>query len=221
MKRAFAFFIALSCIVLAPLNMSAQTTVGLLAGWNLTTFGGSDLSPHGHHTAYNRHASLNVRGYLDVSLSERVGLRLGAGYLGKGAEAAYSSDGSESVSFKSETRIGYVEIPALLRFRVNPGRSLSAHLLIGPALSFRISCEVESDSDYWGGTTKCRDSSLNVRNTDLGATGGVGFEIGLSEGLMLVGESLYTLGLRTVGESGDGVKNRAFSLSLGVAFLIG
>ncbi len=212
MKRVFVFLavIALSYSVFAPLKTNAQTTVGFRAGLNLATFGGTDPRVYGHHTA------VNVGAFLDLPLSERVGLRLGAGYSGKGAERTYGD-----VTGEVETRIGYLEIPALLRLRVSPGSSVSAHLLLGPALSFKVSCEVETDAPIWGGTSECGDAGLDVRETDLGATGGIGVEIELSEGLTLVGESLYTLGLRTVGESGDGVKNRAFSLTLGVAYPIG
>jgi len=223
MRRVFVLlaFGAVSFSLLAPQRINAQAAVGVRAGLNLATFGGSDLSPQGHHTRYNRHGAVNVGAFLGFPLSGRFELQIGAGYSGKGAEVAFSLDGGETVSGTGETRIGYLEIPALMKFRLTPGRRVSTHLLAGPSVSFRVSCESVTDAPIWGGQQKCADAGLDVRETDFGVTGGVGAEFELPNGLILVGESLYSVGLRTVGESGDGVKNRAFSLSLGVAYPIG
>jgi hypothetical protein len=217
MRRVIPFlaFFAVAHCVSTPSRIAAQTRLGVRAGLNLATFGGTDFG------GYNHRAAGKIGAFLDIPFSERVGLQLGVGYSGKGAETAYSGDGGETVWGKVKTRIGYLEVPALLRLRVVPVSLLSAHLFLGPTLSFKVSCEVKVTDPYWGGTFGCDDSNLDVRAMDLGATGGFGVEVGLYEAFTLVGESSYTHGLRTVGESGDGVKNRSFSLSLGVAFPIG
>ena len=56
---------------------------------------------------------------------------------------------------------------------------------------------------------------------DLGAMAGLGVKVALSGGIALVGESFYTLGLRSLGKGGDTAKNRTFSMSLGLAFPLG
>jgi hypothetical protein len=163
---------------------------------------------------------MNVGAFLDLPLSGRVGFRVAAEYSGKGAETTFSGGGGNTYSGEIEYRFGYVEVPAILKLGVLQGSRASANLLLGPALSFNTSCELEMATPEWRETLKCEDAGFDVRAVDLSARTGIGIEAQLSERLKVVGESHYSFGLRTVGTSGDGVKNRGFSMSLGLAFPI-
>lgn len=213
MKRVLGFsvVIALSANLFAPLNIDAQTTLGFRAGFNLATFSGTDWGEYDHRTA------VNVGAFLDLPLSERAGVQLGVAYSGKGSEITPLEG-----TVETRIRIGYLEIPALLRLQIMTRSRVSAHLLLGPSFSFKVSCEIETHDPWWGySTMDCEDRGLGVRAFDLGAMGGIGIEFEFSERLSLVSDSFYSIGLRTVGDSGDGVKNRMFSLSLGLATPIG
>ena len=213
MKRVLGLsvVIALSANLFAPLKIDAQTTVGFRAGFNLATFSGTNWGEYDHRS------TANVGAFLNLPLSERAGVQLGVAYSGKGSEITPLGRTEETW-----IRIGYLEIPALLRLQIMTRSRVSAHLLLGPTFSFKVSCEIEThDPWWWHTTTDCEDRGPGVRAFDLGATGGIGIEFELSERLSLVSYSFYSIGLRTVGDSGDGVKNRMFSLSLGLAIPIG
>ena len=67
----------------------------------------------------------------------------------------------------------------------------------------------------------CDDPGFEIRAVDFGAMGGLSLKVALSERIALVGGSFYAFGLRSIGEGGDSVKNRAFSVTLGLAFRLG
>lgn len=218
MNRLFVLmaFVALSSGVIGPPEIAAQTLLGVRAGVNLANFSGNHLAE------FEDRKALNVGAFLDLPLSGRFGLRFGIGYLGKGAEAAFSGGTGESAyAGRIDYRYGYVDVPLMLRFSVIQGRSASAHLLLGPALSFNTSCELDMSGPDLNGTVDCDGSGLDVRTLDLGARAGIGIDARVFDGLWVVGESHYSRGLRTVDTSGEGVKNRGFSLTLGLAIPIG
>jgi hypothetical protein len=117
--------------------------------------------------------------------------------------------------------IGYLEIPVLLRLDIAPGRRVSPQILVGPALSFKTSCEWRTEISGSPFKSSCDEPGFEIRTVDFGGMGGLSLKVALSEGIALVGDSFYAFGLRSIGEGGDSVKNRAFSFSLGLALLLG
>jgi hypothetical protein len=202
----------LLCVCL-PVLLGAQTTLGVRAGISLATFGGGPIG-----TSYEYREGLNIGAYLDLSLSERLGLQIGAGYAQKGADLTAET---ELGTLDWENPIGYLEIPILLRVEVAPGSRVSPQILFGPALSMTTSCEWKTEISGNPLRINCDDPGFEIRSVDFGAMGGVSLKVALSERIALVGDSFFAFGLRSVGEGGDSVKNRAFSLSLGLAFLLG
>jgi hypothetical protein len=85
----------------------------------------------------------------------------------------------------------------------------------------KTSCEWKTEISGSPVRISCDDPGFEIQAVDFGVMGGLSLKVPLSERTSLVGDSFYALGLRSVGEGGDSVKNRAFSVSLGLAFLLG
>ena len=109
----------------------------------------------------------------------------------------------------------YVEFSALGRFNVPMGGGGSSiHLLFGPAVAFKATCEVENIPIF--GDIDCGEL---VKSRDVGVAAGAGVLIPVSEKVALSADIVYTLGLQSIiKESDEDAKNRAANLWLGVAF---
>ena len=193
-----------------------------------------------------------------MPLADKLGLHLGGAYVSKGAtlDAGFLGLGA---TFK----LDYIELSALGKASSTTlGRGTgSVYALAGPTLRFKAKCETgvsllgldvtfEDTSDEEGGITVessgSNDCGEAFKSTDLGVTGGIGFEWqpggdpddDTSEGLKMIGdvsglkvslELLYTVGLQSIVSAdsgsdlglGDDLKNRAFSIWLGGTLPIG
>ena len=60
-----------------------------------------------------------------------------------------------------------------------------------------------------------------VKKTDFGAMVGAGLDFSMAPKTSLVVELFYDLGLATIDDTGDDLKNRAFSILAGLSFKLG
>jgi hypothetical protein len=209
LSMAFAFLLC----VCFPALLNAQTALGFRAGLNLATFGGGPIE-----ASYDYREGVSIGAYLDWSIAERVGLQVGLGYAEKGAELeAETALGN----LDWQIPIGYMEVPILFWLEMTRGGRVSPRILLGPTVSFKTSCKWETEVSGSPLKVSCDDPGFEVRAVDFGAMGGLSLKIMLSGGIALVGGPFYTFGLRPVGEGEDSVKNRAFSVTLGLAFPLG
>jgi hypothetical protein len=215
MKQASFLSMAVVFLLLVcpPVRICGQTTVGLRAGLSVSTFGGGPLG-----ASYEYREGASIAAYLDMSMSERVGLQIGFGYAGKGADLTAET---ELGTLVWRNPIGYLEIPVLLRLDMAPGKRVSPQILFGPAISIKTSCEWKTDILGSPARISCDESGFEIRTADFGAMGGLSLKVPLSERIALVGDAFYSFGLRSIGEGGDSVKNRAFLVSLGLALRLG
>lgn len=215
MKQAsfLAIAIAFLPLVCPSVRLGAQTSVGLRAGLNVATFGGGPTD-----APFEYREGVNIGAYLGLSLSEKVGLQIGVGYAEKGADMAVETS-LGTLDWK--TPIGYLEVPVLLSFEMAPGSRVSPQLLFGPAISWETSCKYETEVSGNPLKMNCDGPEREIRDMDFGAMGGLSVKVALSEGIALVGDLFYAFGLRSLREGGDSVKNRAFSVTLGLAFPLG
>lgn len=215
MKEVSSLSIAIAFLLLVcpPVHLGAQTTAGLRAGLSVGTLGGGPID-----ASYDYREGVSVGAYLDLSMSERLGLQIGLGYAEKGADLTADT---ELGSLNWRNPIGYLEIPVLLRLEMAPGRRVSPQILFGPAVSLKTSCEWKAEISGSPLRINCDEPGFEVRTVDFGAMGGLSLKVALSERIALVGDSFYAYGLRSIGEGGDSVKNRAFSFALGLALLLG
>ena len=256
---AIAAVAALTPIASAPLyGQSAQTsapetpriTVGVRGAWSSSTWIGSESAAPASPDWGSRLSLENAGVSGTLPLTDKLGLRLGGAYVRKGAtlDAGFLGLG---VNFK----LDYIELSALGKASSSTlGRGKgSVYALAGPTLGFKAKCAsglgllgldvtFEDTSEEDGITVESSgsdDCGEAFKSTDLGVTGGIGFEwqpggdpddeasevlqmIGDLSGLKVSLELLYTLGLQSIvsedsGDDliGDGIKNRAFSIWLG------
>ncbi|NNM07310.1 MAG: PorT family protein [Gemmatimonadetes bacterium] len=215
MKQASFLSMAIAFLLLLcpPVRLGAQASLGFRAGINVATFGGGPID-----TSYEYREGVNIGAYLDLSVSEKVGLQIGVGYGEKGADLTAET---ELGTLDWKNPIGYLEIPILLRVDLATGSRVSPQVMFGPTISLKTSCKWETEVSGSPLKLDCDGAGFDYRTMDFGAMGGLSVKVALSDGIALVGGSLYTIGLRSIGEGGDSVKNRAFSITLGLAFPLG
>lgn len=104
---------------------------------------------------------------------------------------------------------------------------MSGHLLAGPALGLRSSCEgVVSisgpDRPALDQGVGCDEAGLDFGTVDVGFAGGAGIDIGLTDSVDAHLGLLYTLGLTNIsGFVGGSAKHRALTIRAGLGVPIG
>ncbi len=199
-----------TALLLASAPLSAQNVLTLHAGASIATFGGADVSGASSRTGVNIGASLTL------PVTDVLGIQIGGAYAQKGA-----TDRSESVD--ATLAIDYIDVPVLLRIGIPSSSALSAHLLVGPAVSFQAKCSAKGTSQGTSVSVDCSQFGADIKNIDFGAMGGLGIDIAASERLRLSFDLLYDLGLTTIDNTSPSadIKNRAFTIQAGLGFPLG
>ena len=185
---------------------------GVLAGASIATLAGDPVEEWDSRTGFV------AGGTLTLPLTSVVSFQPEVLFAQKGARI---SEGGFTATFK----LDYVEVPLLLRVDVpTTGGMLRPHLLAGPALAFRASCDVEASGGGVSASRPCRDIAHeegedDLRSFDAGLLlgGALGFDFG---GRRLNVGARYTLGLTKL-VSGDDVRNRAITLYGSLDFPMG
>lgn len=205
-RLSLLFLISFSLAV--PLD--GQSMMMLNAGTNIATWGGEDAVSPGA-TLYQR-TGLNVGVSVLISITDNMGIQLGGAYSSKGKK---EGDGGAI----SRIRMDYFELPVLLRATIpSYGTAFSYHYFLGPALAFLTKCSVTSPS---ASLKTCSETDLLMKSLDLGAIGGVGVDVEVSDAFSLVVDVVYNFGLFSIDKAGKDIKNRAFTMQAGVSFPIG
>jgi len=184
-------------------EMKGITAVGVKAGPCLANIFGEDVFEQKFKLG------LAAGGFLTYSLSDRAALQPELLFVMKGSR--YES--TEFGEYKESMDFLYLEIPLLVKYRLARG-PLAVDIFAGPALAFKLSAKVRYE---WAGLEEEEDVE-DMKSTDLGLAFGAGteFQVGRSGRLTL--DLRYTLGLASVGQEGDSVKNGAVLLLVGWAF---
>ena len=69
--------------------------------------------------------------------------------------------------------------------------------------------------------TSCTETDLLRKSLDLGAIGGVGVDVEVSDAFSLIVDVVYNFGLSSIDKAGKDIKNRAFTMQAGIGFPIG
>ncbi|MDQ6829914.1 MAG: PorT family protein [Gemmatimonadota bacterium] len=190
-------------------------TVGVIAGVNRANLGGSDA---GH---YDARTGLIIGGTISRTLTDVFAVELQGLYSQKGGEAP-------AVEGTGGVHLDYFEVPLLLKamLPVSPSQAIRPYLIAGPAVAFRIKCDLGSDVSGSGGRIDCDDPLLGgeakSKSVDYGLLFGGGTDIRFGGGALRL-EVRYDLGLSTIDgtQSRADVKNRVWSFLAGLSYGIG
>jgi len=143
-------------------------------------------------------------------LGGQLGLEVDALYAQKGFKI---SDGGDS----AELKLGYIDVPVLLRYGLTTSTTTSPFLLAGGTVSFKASCDVGSTSGGVSASASCKDvTGDDQKSVDVGLTVGGGVDFN-----RFTIQARYTIGMTDILDDGDGsvtTKNRALFLLAGIMF---
>ena len=211
-KIKLTLFIAIMTIV----SVNAQTTFGVKAGANFSSFAYSDS--YGESQYEKARTSIHFGAVAEIQISDKFSFQ---------PELLYSSQGSkyeiseEDYSEKSVAKFDYLTVPLMAKYYVAEGFSLEA----GPQIAFLLSAKDDYAfyDHYWedGSYSETYDMADGFKKVDFGLNFGVGYKLdsGLNFG------ARYYLGLSNIEELDDDdyyyyrlIKNRVFQISVGYTF---
>ena len=209
-----------SVLLLPPTAVSAQHTISLLGGMNLTVI--ANEAPELYLVSFQRVTGVNLGIAASLMLSppdvrQTLSAQLAGTYSQKGALL-----GEDGIGF----RMDYLEL-ALLADAKFPSivDGLFIHFLIGPALGWLLSChrDFPATDDRPAKSTPCEEGEFRERDHAIAA--GSGLEFGFADRLRVTTSFLYTIGLGHI-DVGDedqdpALKNRVLTLRAGLSYPIG
>jgi hypothetical protein len=200
-------------------DLTATITCALAAAAVLTTAGaasGQDLR-FGVRGGTNIATVQNDTELGSGDFESRLGLVAGAffavplGWVHLQPEVLYTSKGAalDLQGIDSRLVLDYLEVPVLARWALGTRMYVAA----GPAVAWRLKA---TSRTKFSGATEEIDVADSVKRYDAGVTGAVGVRFG-----RFVVDGRYTHGLLDIDtDASDGVsvRNRAFTISAGIAF---
>lgn len=188
-------------LLVAVLGMAspaaAQAAFGVRVGAN---FANLSFDPDDEQDTSTR-TGLNVGGFASIPFNARFAFQPEVLYSQQGSKA--SEDG-----FEATLKLDYVNVPLLAKINLSSGQN-PVSLLVGPQIGFRTGAQVESEGVEV-------DIEEQTESTDWGLVLGMSATLG-----KFVLDGRYTWGLSNINadpEDNQKVKNRVFTVSVGVMF---
>lgn len=147
------------------------------------------------------------------------------GNLSLQPEVLYSQKGFsvDEAGATGTAKLDYIDIPVLLKLSLTgDGQKVRPALFAGGFVSFESSCSLEVEAIGVGVGTDC-DQDLERESTDAGVVFGGGVDIEVSDGLYVVLDGRYNLGLIDLDPDLDlaSVKSQTWSFTGGLAIPLG
>ena len=126
----------------------------------------------------------------------------------------YSQKGASFKSSDTKQTLNYLEIPVIGRFFLNKEGTFRPNIFVGPSFGFLTGATNKVGSNERVNV----DNYKAIYNTfDFGVTGGIGFNILISNETYFIIDARYTHGLSDITQ-GAGVVNNSFGLTAGLSF---
>jgi hypothetical protein len=197
-------------LALFPAALEAQGNprmTGLTAGFNLSRFGGEDVSD----VSTDGRVGLAVGVFGSFLLSDAIAFQPEILFIQKGAD--FTADDGTGGLFQ----LDYVQIPVLFRFRISSGESKAVPFVTaGPAIAFRIGCDAGVVTPGGVVSQECDAiSSSGIASTDFSLIAGAGVEI---SNLILSVRYDYSLTQLNLLPDVQKVYNRGFAIMAAYGF---
>ena len=179
----------LLAVAAAPASAEFPGRYGLRAGVNLSAFTGG----FGELVEPDNRIAANVAFVYEYDFAPKLSLHTGLGYSGKGGVShseGTDPSGNPTGTSKDTWSFNYLEVPLLLRGRLQAFGTSHVFAELGPMLDFRLNGKFTSENG--GGRELSLTDEMNV--FDLGVGAGVGIEFPAGPGRLGV-ETRYTRGL--------------------------
>lgn len=210
-KSFLKFFFAFALVAVMSFSMSfssfAQntTSLGIKGGVNLANFRGEDVKEYENRTAFNIGLVLNH------SIAETSGISF---------EVDYSSQGAKLnlVGVETTTKLDYIRTIFLYNyFMGSTEMTIRPKLFAGPYAGFLLGEQYKiKDGDY------SNYPNNTFSTTDFGLAFGVGLHVRLKEGIWLIPDVRYNLGLTDITENNflgtNSTRNGILSVNVGLTF---
>ena len=227
MKRLSLVLIVM-LFVLAPTSaVSAQTTLSLTGGVNLSTLAAD--APSAREVWHSESlARMSIGLAATIPASKHVGVQLGVAYAQKGGRLS-GLDDRQLVTV--DMALDYFEFTLLAvpTLPLSSWERSSVRFFVGPTLASRVSCEFDASgwlgAEHVAAAGSCDAGPDEIEAAmDLGVALGGGIAVGVTDRADVSVDLLYTLGLIPVG-GGDryssGPRHRVLTLRAGMAVPIG
>ena len=181
-----------------------QYSFGILAGVNLATMAGNDVSNVSNRTGFVGGLSTWFRAY------EQLGFEADLLYAQKGAKGT-------GAGVTGTLQHDYIEVPLLARFDfTTSSEKVRPFLALGPSFGYSVRCRVEATSGGVSASASCADAGLDENKFDVGGTAGAGLGFPMGRSTFTVG-ARYTYGFTNVEKTYD-AKNRVWSFLAGLSW---
>lgn len=221
MKKTVFVLCVLCVFILGPGNrlFAFEMEWGLTAGMIRSH---SDISRDLPGISWGPIKEFSYGSYLALFfIGDQFGLQPEIHYSIKGFDTRETDQGQD---ISSKYKISYIEIPLLLSYKLPLRGRLKPGVVIGPYFGFAR--KVKEVQTIFGSTEE-RELGDNLKETDIGMVfgGSVRYRLGR---VILILTARYSLGLVTISQniqevaydfqSDDTIKNRAWSVRLGIGF---
>ncbi len=227
MKRLSLVFPVMLFVLVSSAPLSAQATLSLTGGVNLSTLA-ADAPSAGDVWHSESLARMSVGLAATIPASKHLGVQVGVAYAQKGGRLS-GLDNRQLVTV--DMALDYFEFTLLAvpTLPLSSWERSSIRFFAGPTLASRVSCDF--DASGWLGAEhvtaagSCDAGPDEIEPAmDLGVALGGGIAVGVTDRADVNVDLLYTLGLIPVG-GGDrywsGPRHRVLTLRAGVALPVG
>lgn len=210
--RCFPSFAAATLIALllpAPGVAVGQTIEpGLHVGVTATTFSGDSNTDFGYRASFGAGVSFGIPVTTNLLLQPEIRYAAKGGRSDSGTIEGYDGE------LRIKSTVAYLEIPVLLVYRFDRGRTMQPRIFAGPYVGRRLDATIEWEPVSGG--PRQSDSDDSVVEYDYGVVGGAGLEFDVAGEAVLVG-ARTAIGLSDVRDRPDApLRNTAFEVFIGM-----
>ena len=175
--------------------------------WSIGPEAGVSVSKYGADAGTNDFKSGAIGGlFVTYSIKNTFGIT---------TKFLYSQKGASFKSIDTKQTLNYIEVPVIGRFFLNKEGTFRPNIFVGPSFGF-----LTGATNKVGSNERVKvDNYQTVFNTfDFGVTGGMGFNILISNETYFIIDARYTHGLSDITKAAGVVNNNSIGLTAGISF---